>query len=312
MATDLTSFFHVGDICCIDTKTGKQAFIEAKSGKINSEIHQAISKLADNRMDEFEKDTLAIIKSSRKPEKTAQQVLRVLKQYGRGTQAMKYRYDKSRIDSKTGDKVRIHIKDGEENWAVAVNDITPKIQDGDVGFGLVDGCLVFAYGKKPFTNLDKLAFRYVINDAFCLGMSPDEAKKLSIFALQTFLGLQTTTPRSLLFIQHLGPERQSRLMQGDEFLLVYLHIPAVSQLFKNHGLELKIKNTKAKDQVHVDQLLRELFGQNKIPVIAGTTEKGATFSNSILSGSWQRVIFDFMAPIELVRHIRLWLIEAER
>src|ERR1700679_658147 len=99
------------------------------------------------------------------------------------------------------------------------------------------------------------------------------------------LASPTLKPRSLLFLEHLGPERQRKLLAGEEFLLVYLDIPALRYLLSRHGFDLTLRNMKADDQIYADDMLKRMFGQNKVPDVS-TTINGEKRSWTILSGTW--------------------------
>lgn len=303
LATDLTSFFHIGDLYCLNTKTGVHHLIEVKTGKVNDKIIEALSSKG---LEEFKEKSLELLSNSPNPLKTSKQVARTLRQHQRATTSLKYGGygSKNRTELRTGRDVTIHEeKRDEENWSVAVRDVIKDMEKNDTKYatGWVDYCLFFAYGRKPLTNLDEAYFKHRINQHFEYGLSEEEAQKIPIFRHHNMLGTPTLTPRSLLYSSNLGMEHQRKLITGEEFLLVYLDIPALRYLLSKSGFDLKLRNMKEGDQPYNDQLMRDLFGQNNFPVVSKNVN-GENYDWTILSGTWSRIIFDFMAPIELVNY----------
>jgi|GEM_PF-3057361 len=303
LATDLTSFFQIGDLYCLNTKTGAHHLIEVKTGKVNDKILEAISA---KDLDGFKQKSLELLRESPNPVKTSKQVARTLRQHQRAATSLKYRGygSNKRTELRTGRDVKIHEeKRDEENWSVAVREVIEDMEKNDIKYatGWVDYCLFFAFGRKPLTNLDEAYFKHRINQHFKYGLSEEEAQMIPVFRHQGMLGAPTLTPRALLYSSNLGMEHQKKLITGEEFLLVYLSIPALSHMLKENGYELKLRNMKKGDQPYNDQLMRDLFGQNKFPVVSKQVD-GESYDWTILSGTWSRIIFDFMAPIEVANY----------
>lgn len=303
LATDLTSFFHVGDVYCLNTEKRHSYKVEVKSGKVNEQI---IELLQSEGPEDFKEKTFRILGGSENPIKTSKQIARVLRQQQRALTTQKYEGwgSTSRIDLITNRPVRIHEeKRNEENWSAAVRDVTRDMESHDTRYatGWVDRCLFFAYGRKRLTNIDVAFFRFRINEHFGLGLTREQAELLPIFRHNAVLGEPTISPRSLLYWMHLGLVRQPNLMAGEEFLLVYLHIPALEELLNRHGYNLRLRNAQEVDRPYMDGLLKMLFGENKLPTISKTVD-GHDHEWTILSGTWQKIIFEFMAPIELINY----------
>lgn len=300
LATDLTSFFQTGDLYCINTRKGERYKIEVKTGEVNDKILDAIQSNEEG----FKKKTLEMLEQSKNPDKTFKQIQRSLRQLQRATITLTYGgwgADK-RTDLRTGKGVTIYEDSrDEESWSAAVRDVLKEIKNGGYATGWVDYCLFFAYGKKCLTNIDEMFFRHRINEHFKLGLSEEAAQHIPIFRSQMMLGTPTIRARSMLFANHLGMERQKKLMAGEEFLLVYLDAPSLQYMLNEHGFELKLRNMKEEDQPYADKMLSNLFGQNKVPVVSATVD-GHYYEWTILSGTWNRIIFDFMAPIEIVNY----------
>ena len=72
-------------------------------------------------------------------------------------------------------------------------------------------------------------------------------------------------------------------------------------MLNQHNFDLKLRNMKEGDQPYNDQLMRELFGPNKFPVVSKKIDD-EEYDWTILSGTWSRIILDFMAPIEVVNY----------
>ena len=302
LATDLTSFFQIGDLYCINFKTSEHHLIEVKTGKVNDKIMEAMSS---DDLDGFKKKSLEILKESKNPIKTSKHIQRTLRQFERASTTLKYRGYGSdvRTEIRTGNDITIHEeKRAEESWAVAVRDVIKDMLENKVDYasGWVDYCLFFYYGMKPLTNLDEAFFKHRVNQHFEYGLSEEEAQKIPIFRHFAMLGTSTIKPRSLLYLE-LGMERQKKLLAGEEFLLVYLDIPAFRHMLNQHNFDLKLRNMKEGDQPYNDQLMRELFGPNKFPVVSKKIDD-EEYDWTILSGTWSRIILDFMAPIEVVNY----------
>lgn len=302
LATDLTSFFQVGDLYCINFKTNEHILIEVKTGKMNDKIMEALSS---DDLKDFNKKSLEILSESKNPVKTSKHIQRTIRQYQRATTVLKYRGygSKKRTDIRTGNQITIQEdKRNEESWVVAVRDVIEYMLANKINYatGWVDYCLFFAYGMKPLTNLNEAYFKYSLNQHFEYGLLEKETQRIPIFQHSTMLGTSTLTPRSLLY-SRLGMERQKKLLAGDEFLLVYLDIPALRHMLNKYGYDLKLCNMKASDQPYSDDLMRKLFGPNKLPVVS-TEIDSKKYDCKILSGTWARIVFDFMAPIEIVNY----------
>lgn len=302
LATDLTSFFQVGDLYCINFKTNEHHLVEVKTGAVNDKIIEAISA---GNLEDFKQKSFEIMKQAKDPKKTSNQIERVLRQYVRGATTLKYRGygSKKRTELRTGNNITIHEdRRTEESWVVAVRDVIKDMLENNQSYatGWVDYCLFFAYGMKPLTNLDEAFFKHRINQHFKYGLSEEEAQKIPIFRHSAMLGTSTLTPRSLLY-SGLGMERQKKLLAGEEFLLVFLDIPALRHMLRQHGFDLRLRNMEQGDQPYNDQLMRKLFGPNKFPVVS-TKIDGEEYDWTILSGTWSRIVFDFMAPIEVVNY----------
>lgn len=301
LATDLTSFFQVGDLYCLNSQKMETYKIEVKTGDVNDRIIEAMSA---NDIDQFKAKTAEILKQAKDFQKTSKHISRTMRQYQRAVTTLDYGGlgTTKRTELRTGRPVDIHEERGrdEESWSHAVLDVAKSLKRGGVASGWVDYCIFFMYGRRRLTNIDLGFFRYRINQHFDLGLDAQEAELLPIFKSHMMLGVPTINPRSLLFLK-LGEERQKRLMAGDDYLLVYLHVPALKFFLKQHGFDLTLRNAQQGDQPYVDKFLRELFGRNKMPEIS-TIVDGETYGWTLLSGTWSRIIFDFMAPMELVNY----------
>ncbi len=300
-ATDLTSFFQICDFYCLNTKTGVNQLIEVKTGEVNFKILETFSS---KDIEEFKTKAEALLTRSKNPIETSKQVTRTLRQHQRASTALKYRGwgSKVRTNIKTDENITIlEEKRDEKSWSVAVRSVIKDMETNGAKYatGLVDYCIFFAYGSKPLTSIDERFFRFRINERYDLGLIAEQAQKLPVFALQHMMGIQTIKPRSLLFSETLGMQRQSKLMAGEEFLLVYLHIPALKHLMKINGFDFETRNMSSYEQKYADPLLRELFGNNKVPVITAKID-GKVMSCAIFGGTWQRIMFDFMSPKELI------------
>lgn len=300
LSTDLTSFMHMGDIYCVNSKESTRGLVEVKTGRMNDRIMEALRK---GPKDGMHNELFTIVKESQNPQKTAKQVSRVLNQFGRAMTTLTITDDK-RTEAKSNKKITIQTDNRtEESWADDVRELLASMEEGrqNLATGWRDYGIFFMYGKKSLTNLDISFFRFRVNEHFKLGVPPELQESIPFFSVAGALGQGVIMPRSLLFMQKLGPVRQRKLLNGDEFLLVFLYPPAIGYLLKKHGYELTLKNAGGEDQQYASKFMSDLFGKNKMPVISHKS-KGKNFSWTILPGTWQRIIFDFMAPIELVNY----------
>lgn len=300
LATDLTSFMHMGDLYCVNTKESSRGLVEVKTGVMNEKILETLQKSSKADISD---ELATLVTSSANPKKTAKQVSRVLGQYGRALTTLTMT-ETERTTAKTREKIKIYADVRiEESWAVDVREMLTSMEKSkqNLATGWRDYGLMFMYGKRPLTNVDQSFFRFRVNQHFNLGIDAEMQETIPFFSVAGTLGQGILMPRSLLFLQNLGIERQQKLLSGDEFLLVFMYYPAIRYLLKEKGYTFTLKNAGANDQKYATKFMSELFGKSKMPVVS-RKENGENFSWTILPGTWERIIFGFMAPIELVNY----------
>ena len=233
--------------------------------------------------------------------KIMQQLKRIQRQSQRGNRVMQYELDKNqRLDQKTGRQVVIMEKEApEHSWSDAVISARKRCRKGQVEYDMVDDCLVFGYGKTPLTETHNVCFKLTVSTLLGLEMHPERTMGMPTFNVLLVLGEGVIRPRSLLFMTRLGENIQSKLLNADEFILVYLDLDLLKKFFASHGFNLNIRNMRAVDQEHRSHLTTQLFGDNKLPYITrADSNDGEPYV--LLDGLWGRVIFDFMRPLELI------------
>lgn len=299
LSTDLTSFMDIGDIYFVNTKNGQRFQIEVKTGKTNDKVVDLITSRDKSLIDE--KITNVLVGSTN-PKKTLKQIQRVIRQFERGALSTELSKAKGKHRFEIDTKTKVNIfedKRSESKWSDYLLEVVNDTKHSKVGRGWYDYCLYFSYGKKPLTAQEDFVFKYFVNDHYELGLTPEECFDIPVFHIEKMLALPMTPPNSTKFMKTLGPERQKKLMAQDEYLMVYIHIPGVKHLMNELGYELKIRNAKSNEQKYEDGIMTKLFGQNKIPVLKSLNND---FEWSILTGTWQRILFDFMAPQELAKY----------
>ena len=298
LANDLTSFMQIGDVFCFNTATKQISRIELKEGKVNEAIGKILYS-ADGDFESFKRKTEAFVQASDNPRQALSQLKRNIRQQLRTMNSAAYHRSKGtkRIDIKTEKEVTIFEENrDEESWA---NGVIDAIKQGGLVSGWYDRCLFFLYGKHRLNNMYDGFFRFRICEHFGLGLTPEESLELPIFNVGQQLANPTLKPQSLNLMV-LGEKNQKELLAANHFLLAYLHFPALKSFLEEDGYTIYLKKVNAAEQMYSDKLMRKMFGANKIPVIEKVDNPRAKLS--ILTGTWSRILFGFMAPQELINY----------
>jgi len=110
-------------------------------------------------------------------------------------------------------------------------------------------------------------------------------------------------------MESFGPALQEKFMKNKAFLVIHLDIKKLTDILEKLGYTLEIKNSTAEEQKYSDYLMRSLFGANKTPHLS-TIINGKKIEWSLLSGTWSRILFNFMSPKELVEHSKFYINQA--
>ena len=173
LATDLTSFMHVGDIFLRNIATGQAMAIEVKSGEMNKRI---LDILSSTNEEEFTQRLDAFVTTSSKPKHSLKQVERNLKQQMRIAKSRTYQEsgNTKRIDLTTGLPVRVLESDSDDHWFDAVLEFAKDLGEVDAAAGVVDECLFFLYGTGPRTQKRDLLFRIRLSQRLRLSLEPED------------------------------------------------------------------------------------------------------------------------------------------
>lgn len=121
---------------------------------------------------------------------------------------------------------------------------------------------------------------------------------MPVFDVARMAGLPCFLPQSTNLLA-LGEDRQARLLALDDHLLVYLHVPLLSEMLAKYGVVLRCRNSKAADQPFLDPLSRAVFGANKIAYVT-IDDPDIDVNMAILGGMTGRVILNFLSPCAIV------------
>jgi hypothetical protein len=294
LATDLTSFMHVGDVFVRNTATGETACFEIKSGTENTKVLDVLSAASP---DEFVERLENYVSSAKNPEHAIDQVERNLKQHIRMARSMRYSETgrTERIDLKSDLPVTVRETGAEEvSWSEAVRELADGLVPDDARLAVVDGCLIFEYGRHRHTNWREAFFQYRVSRHLGLSTEPEDYTRLPVFDVGQATAIPGLVPQSTN-LWSLGEELQSRLLALDDYLLVYLHVPALKTFLEAGGVSLLIRNARSGDRQLTDRLTRAVLGNNRVAVIERAGHQGVP-PLGLSGGLIGRVLFNFMAP----------------
>jgi len=297
LATDLTSFMHIGDVFLRNVVTCQAMAIEVKSGAANERVFEILSSTT---AEEFTERFEAFVTTSSKPKHAIKQVERNLKQQMRMAKSRSYRKsgNTERVDLKTDRLVQVFESDsGDDYWFDAILEITQDLEKIDAAVGVVDECLFFQYGTGPLDSTRHLFFRYRLSESLGLPLKLENLIALPVFDLAHMAALPCFVPQSTSLLA-LGEEGEARLLALDDHLLVYLHVPLLTELLAKYGVKLQLRNMKVEEQQFGDPLTRDVFGQNKLPFLT-PNESGFPASVAVLGGVTGRILFNFLSPLAL-------------
>lgn len=310
LATDLTSFMHVGDIFLRNVRTGRCLPIEVKTGAENERVLEVLSGASEQ---EFGERLNRYLMGAKNPHHALRQVERNLKQRIRMADAAKYHVSqkRQRVQLKTGEQVIVHESENDEDsWSALVRDASRGLESGDAVTGVVDDCLFFEYGRARHTNERHVVFQFRVSKHLGLSTSPELVRKLRVFGVGQHTGMPGFVPQSTSLLA-LGEERQARLLALDDYLLVHLNIPALKQFLEGIGLLLRVRNAPQRYQSAVDPLTRDVLGNNKIASITFANSK-AEMEVVLSSGLIGRILFNFLRPRTILDMVSTQLSSAEK
>ena len=303
LATDLTSFMHVGDVFLLNTATAETARYEIKSGTENKKLLDVLSAASP---EEFADRLENYVSSANNPEHAFDQVERNLKQHMRMAQSMRYTESgrTERVDLRSDLPVTVRVSDVEEaSWSEVVRELAEGLEPDDARLAVVDGCLFFEYGRHRHTNWREAFFQYRMSERLGLSTEPEDYTKLPVFDVGQAMAMPGFVPQSTN-LWSLGEELQSRLLALDDYLLVYLHVPALQAFLEANGVSLVVRNARPGDRQLADRLMRAVFGNNKIAVIKSASENDGPL-HGLSGGLIGRVLFNFLAPRTILDMYRL-------
>ena len=257
LATDLTSFMHIGDVFLRNVVTRQTMAIEVKSGAANGRV---LDILSSTNKTEFTERLDAFVRTSSKPEHAIKQVERNFKQRIRTATSLKYREsgNTERVDLKTDQHVRVLESESDDRWFDVVLEFAKDLGEVDTVRGVVDECLFFEYGTEPRSTRRDFTFRYRLSQELGLPLETEHLVKLPVFDLARMAALPCFVPQSTNLLA-LGEDRQSRLLALDDYLILYLHAPLLTQLLAKYDVNLEIRNMRADQQQYGDPVTRADF-----------------------------------------------------
>ena len=128
-----------------------------------------------------------------------------------------------------------------------------------------------------------------------------------MFDLAHMAALPCFVPQSTNLLA-LGEERQARLLALDDYLLVYLNIPLLTELLAKYGVKLQLRNMKVEEQQFGDPITRAVFGPNRLPYLM-PDEPDFPASMAVLGGVTSRILFNFLSPFALVDMLATFIAE---
>lgn len=294
LAMDLTSFMQTGDIFVRNMRTGSSVTYEVKAGVENERLGKVFSA---QTAEDFEMRRKEFVSTAKNPKHALKQIERNLNQHDRAS--------RSRIYSASGNQERVDLKTNtpaiilesnvpEKSWSRAVRECAQGLEAQDARLRVVDNCLFFEYGRGPHTRPRDYFFRYRVSDHLGLSTDLSDYSQLRIFDVAQHTSLPGFVPQSTS-LAVLGEEIQSRLLALDDYLLVYLHIPALQSFLANNGVQSTIRNMRQTEQPFRDRLMQDLFGVNKV----ATVKKSGAPRNSeqvLAGGMIGRIILNFLMP----------------
>ena len=294
LATDITSFMHVGDIFLRNSSTGRAGTIEVKTGKENERV-LAILSAAD--ADEFKKRLDTFIADSKDPKRAFQQVERNLKQHDRHIRSKLYSdsLGRKRVDLKSSETVYVNETEFEDHWHRAVLRAIDEIGKTSKARGVVEECLFFEYGTGIHTRERHDDFRSWVIDSPGTTVEEGRRKQMSIFNVGLHLATPLSMPQSIN-LRSLGEKRQVRLLTLQEYLLVYLHVPRLTEMLAKRGIEMSLHNIRKHEHEFADPLTRAVFGANKIPYLKSLVGE-SNIEVSVFGGMTGRILFGFHSPL---------------
>ncbi len=306
LATDLTSFMQIGDVFLRNVATGQAVAIEVKSGTANERVLKILSSTNEQ---EFKERLDAFVTASSKPKHAIKHVERNLKQQIRIARSRIYREsgNRKRVDLKTDRPVLVVETEADNHWFDAVLELAQGLGEVDAADGVVDECLFFEYGTGPRTPKRDLFLRYRLSQRLGLSLEPEYLRKLPVFDLAHMAALPCFVPQSTNLLA-LGEERQARLLALDDYLLVYLNIPLLTELLAKYGVKLQLRNMKVEEQQFGDPITRAVFGPNRLPYLM-PDEPDFPASMAVLGGVTSRILFNFLSPFALVDMLATFIAE---
>jgi hypothetical protein len=299
LATDLTSFMHVGDVFMRNIATGVTSHLEIKSGIENERIREVVSAGSPG---EFEIRMSDYMASAAKPDHSFRQLERTLRQSRRMARSSGYIQSggTERFDLKSDTPVIVQESEGpEQSWSELARDLANGLAPEEAKLVVVDECLFFEYGRSKHTVVREKFFQYRIGKHLGLGNEEANYSRLRVFDVARHAGLLPAFRPVTTCLMALGEEAQSRLLALDDYLIVHLNIPALGRFLWARGVSLAVRNMRAREQEYSDRLVRDLVGQNRIPVVTLNTDRGPV-EFSLLGGLLGRILFNFLRPSTIV------------
>jgi hypothetical protein len=298
LATDLTSFMHIGDVFLRNTRTGTAIPYEIKEGRENERIREVFSS---STVEEFEDRLQSHIASATNPEHSFKQIERNLKQWRRMGQAATYTRSKrsSRFDLKSGDPVVVtESMLPEESWASDVQSMITGLRSDDAKLGIIDRCLFFEYGRARHTLLRERFFQYRVSETLGLSLEQADFERLHVIDVGQHTALPGFVPQSTSLLA-LSEENQARLLALDDYLFVYLHIPAFQQFLADNDVTLTVRNMRSSEHLASDPLMRNILGRNKVAV-ARHRKNSDNVDYVLAGGLLGRILLNFLAPSTII------------
>lgn len=288
LATDLTSFLHVGDLLVLNTLSGKITTIELKEGEINQRI---IHVLDAGDPEEFDRRVSEHLRVVPKPDHFMKQLSRTIRQSERAAHASEYSKSDgtTRRDLKTGTEVGVFESNLEEPfWYPAVRAILTDLKRGEAAGDIVDNCLYFEYAKLPHSQ--KRSEEFAANASSALGV---DTRKVVAWDVIHFLASPGIMPQSTSLLS-LGEEPQANLLLLRHSLLVSLSIERLLEELAKSDITLAVRNMKQRDHELRSPLTARLIGPNR--VLSVGSAQYPDIEIGIGDGLLGRVLFNFLTP----------------
>ena len=263
LITDITTFFHIGDLLVIDPKSKQNFFIELKSGIVNEEISKMLGAFNPNDNSRNFKlfDTFFV---NDKNGKKYKQLNRVIKQYIRSANVISVFKNDKGIDNQTGSEIKIFNYDFKINYfAKRISKLFLKSQSDDSATTTIDECLLVGlydsqlFGRKamemwlmlkkikpyPVLNYIQSFYDPTVLPPFLQPINPNSIEELVLLKKHLFFALNfdkwlIKAKKISLEFRWLTKKQTTKILQDRKD-------PHKPFIFRNQALEFSYKKNTA-------------------------------------------------------------------